>query len=154
MDRVSDDMVNHRSNLLADVIRYIVSNFSGENLTRTKLVKLVFLADAQANEILNTKITDTTYVNYHYGPYSDEIVDTVKELDGDFLKENTGVGSRGKFYIYEPIKSYSGEELTNAEKSLINNIINEWSEQDTESMVKEVYERYNIEERPKYATIL
>jgi|Deesub1362A_J573_1020465.scaffolds.fasta_scaffold01370_22 uncharacterized phage-associated protein len=87
------------------VIYYLVKKL-GPNLTRTKLVKLLFLIDYIAKKGkkygIGRSITGTKYYYYHYGPFSREIIDTLREMQGYEIVE-TDIGRPEEFssyYIY------------------------------------------------------
>lgn len=139
---------------LRDVIKYIVDNYPGGTLTRTKLVKLVFLADAIAEEELDNKITDTNYIYYYYGPYSDDIIDTVQEMDGDSIKETRGRASFGKYYSYKSVKSDEELNLSEKEVDIMTRILSDYGSYGTEDLVERVYDEYDITSKEKYSQIL
>lgn len=145
-----------QSTQLADVIEYIASSYSDSDLTRTKLVKFTFLADHEADSKLGSKITDTKYIKYHYGPYSDDIIEAIESLDGERIQEEKGITRKGagECYLYNHIGDDPDVDLTEAQETIIENVIEEWGDYDTESLLDELYEKYNIDDYPKYSTIL
>jgi len=71
---------------LRDVIYYLISKL-GVVESRTKLIKLIYLADVEAKKKLGKTITGLTYVYHFYGPYTHEIVEKVLEMDGEEIRE-------------------------------------------------------------------
>lgn len=139
---------------LTGVVNYIVHRYPGQTLTRTKLVKLAFLVDNMAQEELGAKITHTDYINYHYGPYSDDIIETTDRLNGDTLTETVNRAPAGKFYDYRPVGELPNIGISNKEKQILDSILERYGNMDTEDLVWEVYDRFDMEEKQKYSTLI
>lgn len=58
---------------LENCIIYLVDNLQGE-LTRTKLIVLLFLADLNHYRENKRSLMGVKYYSYFYGPYSEEII--------------------------------------------------------------------------------
>ena len=67
-------------------IYYLVKRI-GKQLNRTKIVKLLFIADNMAKKRLKRTISGTSYVYLLYGPYSDDIIKSIREMDGYEINE-------------------------------------------------------------------
>ena len=139
---------------LDGLVNYLVHRYPGQLLTRTKLVKLAFLADAKAQEDLGSKISRTNYINYHYGPYSDDVIEMAERLDGESLREKIGQASMGEFYDYRPEGDLPEIDLSDEERRLIQFVLDEYGTLDTEDLVDRVYEEFDIPDKPKYSTLL
>lgn len=140
---------------LRDIIRYIVKNYDDSSLTRTKLMKLLYIADREAKSSTGDKISETNYIRYYYGPYSEEAMNTVENLSQEEITEKKGRSSKGDFYIYEPtINTKEATSLTEEEKSILSDILSQYSGLDTESLVDRVYEEDDLHDVDKYTEIL
>lgn len=64
---------------LQDIIRYFV-RFYPRRVSRTMLVKLVYLGDVEFCRRYARKMTGLDYLHFHYGPFSWTIPDTAEEL--------------------------------------------------------------------------
>lgn len=64
---------------LQDIIRYFV-HFYPRRVSRTVLVKLVYLADVEFYKRYARKMTGLEYQHFHYGPFNWLIPDTAEEL--------------------------------------------------------------------------
>ena len=64
------------------LIAYIVSKYSDvhDGLTKTKLMKLIFLVDYEYYKRHGRTFTGSTYIKYFYGPFSMEIVEIIDEM--------------------------------------------------------------------------
>lgn len=139
---------------LDKMIEYIVSNFSGTALTRTKLVKLLYLADRESFIDRERQISNIKYIKYHYGPYSEDIVETVKDMDGNEIRELSGYSSNGTFYRYESNGEYEGSALTRKERDILDQILREYGDARTKQLVETVYELDDLDGVEKYTPLL
>lgn len=64
---------------LQDIIRYFV-RFYPRRVSRTILVKLVYLADVEFFRRYARKMTGLEYQHHHFGPFSWGVIDTADEL--------------------------------------------------------------------------
>lgn len=64
---------------LQDIIRYFV-RFYPRRISRTVLVKLVYLTDVEFFRRYARKMTGLEYQHHHFGPFTWGIVDTAEEL--------------------------------------------------------------------------
>jgi len=71
---------------LRDVILYFLNRL-GVIESRTKLVKLLYLADVEAKKKLDRTITGLNYIYHFYGPYAPEIIEKVLEMNGEEIRE-------------------------------------------------------------------
>lgn len=126
------------NDLLEALIERIVSKLSNE-ITRTELVKYLYLYDLKASrEGLET--TGVTYTSYYYGPYSDEIIDALKELvKKDVVKERYYVKPDKQYYIYSMVPEEPSHNLSPEKKNIIDRVIDEHDPEDLESLLDEVY---------------
>ena len=140
---------------LEELIKYIVGNHDSDTvLTRTKLMKLLFLADRISKSEFGSKISDTDYIKYHYGPYSETVIDTLEELDGEGIAEMMGRTSRGKYYQYVPLHASVTGNLSTEEKRVVDDILETYGDMDTEELVDEVYAMYNLDDVSKYTHLI
>ena len=142
-------------NKLKEMIKYIVGQYDEPRvLTRTKLIKLLYLSDKFAEEERGSKISDTDYVMYQYGPYSEEITDTLEDMDGGAISEVIGRSPSGKYYQYVPRHANVSGELSEREKEIIDRVLRDYGDFDTEELVDEVYTMYNLDNNKKYTRVL
>ncbi len=106
---------------------------------KTKLFKLIYLADFSTYYFCGNSITEQTYRNREYGPVPDvlfALVDQMIEL-GDIEVTN---GEKAKFHklIVEP--RYINL-LSKKEKELVNKICEYWKNKPSEEIVKFVHDQ-------------
>ena len=139
---------------LNDMIEYLVSHFSGNALTRTKLVKLLYLADRESYIARDRQISNLNYIKYHYGPYSEDIVDTLQEMDGEEIRELSGRSSNGTYYRYEANSDYEGSTLTREERAILKQVLQEYENTQTKQLVETVYDLDDLDNVEKYTPLL
>lgn len=122
---------------LRDVIYYLIDKL-GFIESRTKLVKLIYLADVEAKNELGRTITGLTYVYHFYGPYAPEIIETALEMDGEGIKEVYNP----YFDRYEYIKEGQDIEigLTKEEIKVLDKIIEEYGRLRTNDIKEKAYQ--------------
>lgn len=64
----------------AQIIKFFVGR-SPHGIGRTKLLKLVYLADLEARKLMGKPISSFDYHWHHHGPFDASIYDAVKELE-------------------------------------------------------------------------
>lgn len=103
----------------------LLLNRLNENITRTKIVKLLFLLD-YVNYVNNgKKITNISYDYYYYGPYSRKIIDVIDDMKNEnLLSESEHFNSNGNvYYIYS-----TNSETQNPEQLLDSDETNTFEE--------------------------
>jgi len=121
---------------LRDVIYYLINKL-GSIESRTKLVKLIYLADVEAKEKFGRTITGLTYIYHFYGPYAPEIIETALEMDGDEIKEIYNPF----FDRYEYIIGERGKEvgLSHEEIKVLDRIIKKYGKLGTNDIKEMAY---------------
>lgn len=133
---------------LRQIVYYIASRFPN-NLSRTRLMKLVYLIDYKAKyeSKLNRKITNLSYDFYHYGPFSLKLIQEVEAMDGHELVESEIVTPDGRVVniisrglkpregINQKLDLFSGEE-----QGLIKEVVDEFGQKGFEELIKYVYD--------------
>jgi len=54
----------------------------GLQIGTTKLIKLLYLVDCEYFKWTRATLTGATWVFYHYGPYSSELIDVINRTPG------------------------------------------------------------------------
>lgn len=119
---------------LRDVIYYLTSKL-GVIESRTKLVKLLYLADVEAKEKLKRTITGLKYIYHFYGPYAPEIIEKAHEMDGEEIREvYNPLFDR---YEYYAVKKEREVDLDRDEIEVLNEVIKKYGRMNT-SEIKEI----------------
>ena len=64
-------MINNKK--LCSIIYFLIKN--SNNLGKTKLMKLIYLADYEFFKLYNKKISNLDYIRWDFGPFSPDIYD-------------------------------------------------------------------------------
>jgi hypothetical protein len=65
---------------LRDVVAYLCEQYPHKNeLSKARLTKMVYLADWKSAIERGCQITDILWVFNHYGPYVDDVVDSIRD---------------------------------------------------------------------------
>ncbi len=116
-------MANSRQKL-DDAVVYLLKNLPS-NPTRTKLMKLLYLADLQSSKRKKENITGAHYYSYFYGPYSEEVIMSLNRLNGTQIDEIPGVTNEGQdFYLYrvKDVEDSTESMLTGDDKKILKSI--------------------------------
>jgi uncharacterized protein YwgA len=125
---------------LDQAIIYLVSELPG--LTRTKLVKLLYLADVTHCTHHRVPLTGVTYYNYYYGPYSEEIKESVDRLNPYEIEESYRTAYDGREYYTYSLGTnprITDLDLSNQEKETLNKIVAKFGLTNLNELLKHVY---------------
>ncbi len=127
------------------VIYYLVKNL-GNRLTKTKLMKLLFISDYIAKEGkrfgIDRTITGTQYVYYHYGPFSFEVYPAINDLNGhEILEFDSSENSRyGSMFSYElGTNPRFNIKLSDDEKKILDLVIDKYGYMPLDTLLSIVY---------------
>lgn len=133
MSELSDNnTINEKK--LRSILEYCLLNGSIRNgVPKTKLLKLVYLADFSAYYFNGESISGATYKNRNFGPVPDALFALIDEMKdhGDISVSN---GSMAQFHKLNVEPSYR-DNLSQEEINLIDQICNYWKSKPTEDIV-------------------
>lgn len=112
------------------------------NPTRTKLMKLLYLADLLHCQKHKKLLTGATYRSYFYGPYSEEIISSLNELKESYVNEIPGQTVDGQdFYLYQvrSIEALQEPSLNEEEKKTLRQTIKKYGDLPLDQILKIVY---------------
>lgn len=139
-------------NKLKDVVAYICEKYPIKSeLSKSRLVKLVYLSDWFSAVIFNKPLTKTDWLFNHYGPYVDEIIDSLQ--DDPSFNVNSTYNSYGtsKYLI-----SYCGGRKINLEPQeikLIEAVINKTKGMYYNEFIDYVYSTYPVQVSNRYSKL-
>src|SRR2546430_11848217 len=87
-----------------ELVAFFVNRCGDGNLGRTRLMKLLYLADYEARRYLGRPISKIKYIWHYFGPYEPELTTWVNRLkEHGVVMEETVVYPTGKYgYLYTP----------------------------------------------------
>ncbi|HHP0493825.1 Panacea domain-containing protein [Vibrio sp. Y29_XK_CS5] len=141
-------------NELQRIVAYLCSNYPhGSELSKARLTKLVYLADWFSALSDEETLTDIDWVFNHYGPYVDDVVDSVtrhKDFSVDHTK--TMYGS-DKWVI-----SYHGSErevnrLNERTKEILDLVIKKTKNMYFNDFIDYVYSTYPVRAQNRYTNL-
>ncbi|MDK2373185.1 MAG: Panacea domain-containing protein [Candidatus Korarchaeota archaeon] len=110
---------------------------------RTRIMKILYLADLIAKSKLGRTITKTEYRYYFYGPYSREVIDAIIKLKNEgYLTDNTELTKFGLAHDYRPTeKAYKAqfEHLTKEEAEILDSVIRKFGRNELLRLLDVVY---------------
>jgi len=113
------------------------------NITRTKLVKLLYLIDLRYAEINNKSLTGLTYYSYYFGPYSEDIINATNKLKGYEIEEVSSISLEGReYYLYSPGRNprwVTPFALQDDEVEIIDQVITEHGDKSLDEILEYVY---------------
>jgi Protein of unknown function (DUF4065) len=128
-----------RLSMTAKLILFFVVKTKG-NITKTQLVKFLYLADLYSVKWLGQQITDLKWIRYRFGPYEEEIDRTLELMKGRQIEIE---GANDKNYIIirmgSEIPSIESLELPVMMQMLLDNIRYQWMGKPTKELLDFVY---------------
>jgi uncharacterized protein YwgA len=105
-------------NNLKKLLIYLLKNTSG--MSRTSLVKFVYLFEYYYRNKYGKHFTETQFIRYNYGPFDQNIIDTVSELTNEgIVNVVQGHYMDSTTYVYKlntQSQYYAYDELTGKER--------------------------------------
>jgi len=125
-------------NKLKDCLFFFIRQHSA-SIGRTKLVKLVYLADVLSYQKYGKTLTGLNYIFYDYGPWAVEFYSALESLP--MVKENKGLTSFGdlKYHYEETGQPYTFTGLNQAEIAILEKIDQEWGGKRLREILRYVY---------------
>lgn len=149
-------------NKLKHVIRYFVKNYPyGNELSKTRITKMVYLADWISALKEGKQITDIKWYFDHYGPYVSDVYEAAQNDSHLHVRQTVSAYgspkevialSDGKHKSFLEILGLS-EELSKDEKEILDKVITETETLTWDSFIKLVYSTYPISSQHRYSSL-
>jgi hypothetical protein len=111
----------------------------GGYIARTKLVKLMYMADLEATRFLGGPISDFRWTKRDYGPFDPAFYQVQDSLEGSFLEVENYVGSGGReWHRYQTIRTPPVGALSDAQLRILADVFKAYGSMNTNTFVKEV----------------
>lgn len=135
---------------LKDVMIYIFQRYPRrEELSNARFTKLIYLCDWKAAIQNGTSITGLRWRYNNYGPFSDDVIDLAgsdSEFSVNMERNNYGSPNQRIAFVGE-----SESHLSEAEKRVVDFVIDKTKNLDWEDFLGLVFSTYPIITRAKYA---
>jgi len=128
---------------LKECLIFFVFRYSGR-IQRTKLIKLVYLADVLSYRRRKKTITGVDYIYYDYGPWSSDFYDALESTPE--IAEKLGFTPFGDVqytyvqYTYRgTVPEYKFKHLIDEEVELLKEVDAEWGNRPLKAILEKVY---------------
>ncbi len=108
------------------LILFFVLSTKG-HITKTQLVKFLYLADLYATKWLGKQITDLKWVYYHHGPWEEEIQTALDRMDGTEINQCSLSSETVLIRLGPAAPSIDDLELPESMRLVLDNIRREWA---------------------------
>jgi hypothetical protein len=111
--------------MLDKLIKFFVYETKGY-ITKTQLVKFVYLADLYSVKWTGKQLTDLDWCYYYYGPWNEEIDKILNQMEGKELIQE----SQGNTILIKPnpqVTNIEDLDLSIGIKLMLDNIRREWA---------------------------
>lgn len=125
-----------------ELLRYIIGELSERRLdvTKTALVKLLYLADVEAVRHRRPRISTLNWISYRYGPYAFEIQDALREVAGKDIDELARISALGRAYsLYRGPAREETPGVGPEERGIINKVLERWAGEELNRILNYVY---------------
>jgi uncharacterized protein YwgA len=132
---------NAKIERISEIIAFILHLMGGEAYSKTKLMKLIYLLDVIQARNNKLKFSGATFRSYYYGPYSDDIEESLLFLQElGYISVNHRVGqNRNTFYHFRLKDMPRFGQLTDNEKLLIKQNLSSLIELDLNELLEISY---------------
>ena len=141
---------------LRNVLLYIVKNYPyGDDLTKTRITKLVYLIDWEYTKKYGKQMTEISWYFDHYGPYVSDVLDEADE-DKTVSIQSTLSNFGTTKYIVRPKydkESIHYEGLDVSEIEVINEVFDDTKMLSWNQFINYVYDTPPIKNSRKYRSL-
>jgi uncharacterized protein YwgA len=127
---------------LRKIITYIVakSQESDFALTRIRLIKLLYLIDEYYYKYKKQTLTNLDWIFHKYGPYTAQIQNTVNNMVGKELIEDSFEPAKGEIgYSYKLTQTISPDDIRIDSSLFIDAVLTSWNKKETSKILDYVY---------------
>lgn len=141
-------------NKLQRIVAYLCIHYPhGSELSKARLTKLVYLADWYSALADEKTLTNIDWVFNHYGPYVDDVVESVARHDGFSIDRTQTMYGSDKWII-----SYDGDEdepesLNNRTKQILDLVIKKTKNMYFNEFIDYVYSTYPVQAQDRYSNL-
>ncbi|MBW8126582.1 MULTISPECIES: Panacea domain-containing protein [Pseudomonas] len=140
-------------NRLQNIVAYLCHTYPYKHeLSKARLTKLVYLADWFSSLLDDDQMTDVRWIFNHYGPYVDDIVDSVRNSRGFSISAQENPYGSTKYLV-----SYSGDyrkiELSERDEEILDAVIEKTKRMYFNDFIDYVYSTYPVKSSDRYAAL-
>lgn len=138
-----------------DTLRYIVRNYPyPRDLTKTRVTKMVYLADWFMVEEYSRQITDIQWFFDHYGPYVSDVLDAADDDKNIRILETQSSFGTVKYIVQPKVdKQKLKYSLSEEEIEILNKVIDETKSLTWNDFISYIYETSPVKNAEKYSDL-
>lgn len=143
-------------NKLRSIIRYLIKNYPYPNeLTKTRLTKLVYLIDWENVKAYGNQMTSIKWFFDHYGPYVSDVLDEADEDSDVRITRTISNFGTDKYVIgaKEDKEKLTYSDLTCEDRSIIDKVIDETKHLYWNDFISHVYSTEPIVNSERYSDL-
>lgn len=141
-------------NRLENIIAYLCCNYPHQQeLSKARLTKLVYLADWFSSLVRERQMTSIIWVFNHYGPYVDDVVNTVLNNQLSFSVQHTSTRFGTDKYLIAYTGSCNQIELNDDDIEILNFVIRKTQNMYFDEFIDYIYSTYPIIAEQRYAIL-
>jgi len=136
---------------ISDVAAYFCEHYPHKSeLSKTRLTKLVYLADWEAAKTHSKQITGIKWYFHNYGPYVDDVFKAVQDDPRFQIVSTMNHYGDSKLEIQLDDKTAQSSAITPQVKAILDKVISETSSLYWNAFIKHVYATDPIERSNRY----
>jgi len=140
---------------LIDLIKYILEVYPKlEELSKPRLVKLIYLIDWKHAINTNEQYTNIKWIYNHYGPYVNDVIHVMKLNPNEFIvssRQNPYGGVTDKFKLNR--NSNTASEIDSEVKNITEFLISKTAHLSWSKFISVVYSTYPVKNNLKYSSL-
>ena len=138
-----------------DVVRYFVQNYPyPDELSKTRLTKLVYLADWFSARERHKQLTPIEWYFDHYGPYVRDVFDAVSNDDQLIITHSrSSFGGSKETVTMRPGAQLKTRTLGSADTRILDEVISKTKSLTWGGFIAYVYDTYPIRTRERYSVL-
>lgn len=138
---------------LKDILAYFCLNYPYPNeLSKARLVKMLYLADWKNSIEHQKQLTNTDWIFNQYGPYVNDIIETIKyDTRFEIIDKTNSYGSPKQ--LIKVINNYNILNLNQENKKILDFVINATSVLSYSDFIDLVYSTYPIKVSSKMSEL-
>lgn len=137
---------------LKHVIRYLLKNYPyKDELSKTRLTKMVYLADWFSVKKYGRQLTDIKWYFDHYGPYVSDVFDAAeRDKKIHFRNDYSAFGTPKLIFTLTTDQKLGLDNLSNGEIEILDEVIQETKYLNWSEFIDYVYSTYPIKSQRRY----
>lgn len=138
---------------LQNIVAYLCYYYPHKHeLSKARLTKLVYLADWFSSLLDDEQMTEIKWVFNHYGPYVDDVVDSVRNSRGFSISAHENYYGAAKYLV-----GYSGDDgeikLSERDEEILDAVIEKTKSMYFNTFIDYVYSTYPVTSSDRYAEL-